>query len=77
MADPKRVRVTFFPPGAEDHVAGAWADLAPCEGGFTLTLLHDYGNDLKPEPGWEARGRAGRFLVRDVKGRVLTCEEVA
>ena len=71
-----RVRVVFFRPDEFEAVASVWADLDAAN--LTLTMLHDYGADLTPAPGWTiimgAPARVGglqRFAVTSVNGRVL------
>jgi hypothetical protein len=65
----RRVRVLFWRPGEAEAAHNVWADL-DAEAG-ELTLLHDYGEDLRPAPGWAVAAGPERYEVSRVDGRVL------
>ncbi len=66
----KQVRITLRPPG-DAAPFSVWAEQ---EGDAVFRLLYDYGDDLRPQPGWLLDCRAGAFAVRSVEGRLLTCD---
>ncbi len=76
MMAAKRVRALFFKPGTnpDNPDFNVWVDLDAAAG--TVTLLHDYGADLKPEAGWDVRADGKRYGVGSVSGLVLSVAEI-
>lgn len=73
-ATAKRVRALFFKPGWDPDKPdfNVWVDfLAPDK----VTLLHDYGADLRPEAGWHVAFDGKHYEVTDRLGLVLTVAE--
>lgn len=73
---PKRIRAIFQAPPAWEAVANVWVQDDTTASPPTISLLHDYGEDLKPAIGWHLE-IGEHFEITKVNGLTLTLVPLA